>query len=200
MYKYRLVEQEDKGEESGNGEKLTYDIVLTPLACTVQDAEAALEKVDNYGAYISNIRNSKTDIEKAVVDHFGPNQPFAKKKLEKERGKPFPLKTKAAVDAFIKTVSSKPNLLRWKIIGDTLVFPAIGNPTKKMTEKIINTVMNNAGLKYDLENKEANTLTESIDMNLASRVYDALACECEMIKDHFPTKSTFHNYLNNKMK
>jgi len=157
-YKYRLVEQEEGGAEetpSGGKEKIIYDLVLTPLGSTVQDAVAALEKIDNYGAYVSNVRNTKADIEKAVINHFGPNQPFAKKKLEKERGKPFPPKTKAAIDAFIRTLSTKPTLLKWKVVGDTLIFPPSGNPTKKVTEKIIDTVMSNAGLDYDLESKES---------------------------------------------
>jgi len=156
-FKYRLVEQEEGGEEtsSSNKEKVVYDLVLTPLASSVQDAVSALEKIDNYGAYVSNVRNTKSDIEKAVIDHFGPNQPFSKKKLEKERGKPFPPKTKMAIDAFIKTLSTKPSLLRWKVVGDTLIFPSAGNPTKKVTEKIIDSVMNNAGLDYNLENKES---------------------------------------------
>lgn len=156
-YKYRLVEQEEGDEEtsSGNKEKIVYDLVLTPLASSVQDAVSALEKINNYGAYVSNIRNTKSDIEKAVIDHFGPNQPFAKKKAEKERGKPFPPKTKDAIDNFIKTLSTKPSVLKWKVVGDTLVFPSVGNPTKKVTEKIISTVMDNARLDYDLENKES---------------------------------------------
>ena len=156
-YKYRLVEQEEGDEETplSNKEKVVYDLVLTPLASSVQDAVSALEKINNYGAYVSNIRNTKSDIEQAVIDHFGPNQPFAKKKAEKEKGKPFPVKTKAAIDNFIKTLSTKPSILKWKIVDDTLVFPSAGNPTKKVTEKIINTVMDNAGLNYDLENKES---------------------------------------------
>lgn len=158
-FKYRLVEQEEGGEEtsSSNKEKIVYDLVLTPLGSTVQDAVAALEKIDNYGAYVSNVRNTKADIEKAVINHFGPTPlpPKLKQKLEKERGKPFPPKTKAAIDAFIRTLSTKPTLLRWKVVGDTLIFPSAGNPTKKVTEKIIDTVMANAGLDYDLESKES---------------------------------------------
>lgn len=155
-YKYKLVEQEgDEETSSSNKENIIYDLVLTPLGSTVQDAVAALEKIDNYGTYVSNIRNTKADIEKAVIDHFGPSQPFAKKKAEKERGKPFPVKTKAAIDAFIKNLSSKPSLLKWKVVGDTLVFPPAGNPTKKVTEKIISIVMDNAGVDYNLENEES---------------------------------------------
>jgi len=157
-FKYKLVENEETGgeETSPSGkEKVIYDLVLTPAVVSVDEVVNALNDINNYGPYVANIRNTKSDIEKAVEDHFGPNQRFTKAKLEKERGKPFPVKTKAALDAFIKTLTTKPNLLRWKVEGDTLVFPAKNNPTKKVTDNIIKTVMNNAGIDYDLENKEA---------------------------------------------
>jgi hypothetical protein len=161
-YKYRLVEQEEIGDEENQGgrEKKKYDLILTPLGSTAQDVVNALEKIDNYGVYIPNIRNNKAEVEKAVIDHFGPNQPFIKKKLEKERGKPFPPKTKLSIEAFIKTLSPKPNLLRWKIKDYTLLFPNAGNPSRKVTEKIIDTVMNNAGLDYDLESIESSDISE----------------------------------------
>jgi hypothetical protein len=164
-FKYRLVEQEEGDEETSSRgkEKTIYDFILTPLgANTIEKSINAFEKTSNYGTYVSNLRNTKSDVEKAVIDHFGPSQPFLKKKAEKERGKPFPVKTKAAVDTFIKTLSSKPSLLKWKVIGDTLVFPAAGNPTKKMTEKIIDIVMDNAGLLYDLESKESTNESKKI--------------------------------------
>lgn len=177
-YKYRLVEQEEGGGEeiSPGDKKVTYDLVLTPLGNTVENTVAAFEKINNYGAYVSNIRNTKADIEKAVIDHFGPSQPFAKKKAEKERGKPFPPKTKDAIDNFIKTLSTKPNILKWKVVGDTLVFPTSGNPTKKTTEKIIDTVMANARLDYDLENKESvSESKKNIKENLlANRITQAI--------------------------
>ena len=157
-YKYKLKEQEETGAEepsSGNKEKIVYDLVLTPLAADIKDVVAALEDVENYGSYVSNIRNTKSDIERAVEDYFGPNQRFTKAKLEKERGKPFPPKTKKAIDDFIKTLKPKPKLLRYEVVDDTLVFPAKFNPTKKVTEKIIDTVMGNVGIKYSLDSKEA---------------------------------------------
>jgi len=163
-YKYKLKEQEEtSGEETpvgggGSQEKIVYDLVLSPLSGTIGDVIAALENINNYGSYVSNIRNTKADVERAVEDYFGPNQRFAKAKLEKERGKPFPVKTKKAIDDFIKTLSAKPKLLRYEVVDDTLVFPAKFNPTKKVTEKIIATVMGNAGIKYNLDNKE--TLSE----------------------------------------
>lgn len=156
-FKYKLKEQDTGGEESPTRSKedIVYDLVLTPLAASVEDAIVALENVDNYGKYVSNIRNTKADIEKAVEDHFGPNQRFTKAKLEKERGKPFPPKTKKAIDDFIRTLQPKPRLLRYEVVGDTIIFPAKFNPTKKATENIIDTVMTTAGIKYSLSEKEA---------------------------------------------
>ena len=67
----------------------------------------------------------------------------------------FHVKTKPAIDAYIKSLSGKPSLLKWEVVSDTLLFPSAGNPTKKMTEKIISTVMLNAGIAYELVSKEA---------------------------------------------
>ena len=158
--KYKLVEQDEPqggGDETSinSKEKIVYDLVLTPQIVSTDEVVKAFETVNNYGPYISNLRNTKADVEKAVVDHFGPSQPFAKKKLEKERGKPFPPKTKQAVDDFIKSLTSKPSLLKWSIEGNSLVFPAKRNPTKQVTKNIIDTVMKKANIDYSLEEKEA---------------------------------------------
>lgn len=162
-YKYRLVEQEVDGDNAR--QQVSYDLILTPKIVSVEEVIKALENIDNYGAYVSNLRNSAADVNKAIEAHFGPNQPFTKKKLEKERGKPFPPKTKQAIDDFIKTLTSKPNLLNWVVKDDGLLFPSSKNPTKKVTQNIISTVMNKAGIDYDLIDKETvgeNSLREMI--------------------------------------
>lgn len=148
---YRLVEDENDMPSSG---KTRFDVSIEPLDATVEDAVAALEDIENYGIYAANIRNAKGDIEKAVIDHFGPNSPATKKRLEKERGEPFPAKTRAAMDDFIKTLKAKPNLLKWVVVGDTLVFPLKNNPYKKVIEKIVDTVMTNANIRYHLTDVE----------------------------------------------
>jgi len=161
----KLREQEEEtsgGEEitgGSNKEKIDVELVLTPKFVSVEEVVKALNDVNNYGAYVSNLRNSKREIDKAVENHFGPSQPWTKKAKEKERGKPFPPKTKVAVDTFIKTLTSKPNLLVWEVKGDSLVFPPKRNPTKKVTTSIIDTVMNNANIEFHLEEKE--TINES---------------------------------------
>ena len=162
-FKYKLVEQDEPqgGTEEippgggGAKEKIVYDLILTPQIVTIDEVVKAFETIDNYGPYVSNLRNTKADVEKAVVNHFGPNQPFSKKKLEKERGKPFPPKTKQAVDAFIRSLTSKPSLLKWNVEGESLVFSAKRNPTKQVTKNIISTVMEKANIDYSLEEKEA---------------------------------------------
>ena len=90
-YKYRLVENEEPttpdGEETGGSSKenVEYELVLTPLAISADEVVKALEDVNNYGAYTSNLRNTKTNVEKAVETYFGPSQRFEKIKKEKER-------------------------------------------------------------------------------------------------------------------
>jgi hypothetical protein len=162
-YKYKLTEQEMDGDNAR--QQTSYDLVLTPTTLSTEEVIKALENIDNYGAYVSNLRNSTMDVNKAIEAHFGPSQPFTKKKLEKERGKPFPIKTKQAVDSFIKTLTSKPNLLNWIVKDTELIFPNSKNPTKKVTQNIIDTVMNNAGIEYNLTDKETideNSLKELI--------------------------------------
>ena len=157
--KYKLKEQDEPqgGEEEnipgggGTKEKIVYDLILTPQIISIDEVVKAFETINNYGPYISNLRNTKADVEKAVVDHFGPNQPFVKKKLEKERGKPFPPKTKQAIDTFIRSLTSKPSLLKWSVEGNSLVFSEKYNPTKQVTKNIISTVMKKDNINYSLE-------------------------------------------------
>jgi len=161
MKKYSLLqlvemEMDDDGKFSVG--KVSYDLVLTPKDASVDDVISALENIDNYGRYASNIRNTATNkatINKAIEDYFGPNIPAKKKQLEKQRGVPFPPKTKQAIDDFVKQFSSKPQLLTYNTRGNSLVFPQNQNPTKDLTKKIINTVLTNVNIDYKLTEKEA---------------------------------------------
>jgi hypothetical protein len=207
-YKYRLVENEEPttpdGEETGGGsrENVEYELVLTPLAVSADEVIKALENIDNYGAYVSNLRNTKSNVEKAVEDHFGPSQRFEKIKKEKERGKPFPVKTKQAIDDFIRTLTSKPNLLKWNVVKDTLVFPTKSNPTEKVTKNIIKTVMDKAGIDYDLESKEVtneSNINETIDFGLTGKIYDVLVKEVPEVGKKY-TKSAFSSLLDKNIK
>lgn len=207
-YKYRLVENEEPttpdGEETGGGsrENVEYELVLTPLAVSADEIIKALEDINNYGAYVSNLRNTKSNVEKAVEDHFGPSQRFEKIKKEKERGKPFPVKTKQAIDNFIRTLTSKPNLLKWNVVKDTLVFPTKSNPTEKVTKNIIKTVMDKAGIDYDLESKEVtneSNINETIDFGLTGKIYDVLVKEVPEVGKKY-TKSAFSSLLDKNIK
>ena len=207
-YKYRLVENEEPttpdGEETGGSSKenVEYELVLTPLAVSADEIIKALEDINNYGAYVSNLRNTKSNVEKAVEDHFGPSQRFEKIKKEKERGKPFPVKTKQAIDNFIRTLTSKPNLLKWNVVKDTLVFPTKSNPTEKVTKNIIKTVMDKAGIDYDLESKEVtneSNINETIDFGLTGKIYDVLVKEVPEVGKKY-TKSAFSSLLDKNIK
>jgi hypothetical protein len=154
---YRLRENE---EDAQSRLALDFDIILTPKT-SVEDAVKALEDIDNYGAYISNMRN-KASIEKAIEMHFGNMDdegkkisPAKKASIEKQRGEKFPVKTKQAIDDLVKSLTSKPNLLNYTVKDNTLVFPKGKNPSKDVTKKIIKTVMNNADIAFSVKEKES---------------------------------------------
>ncbi len=144
-------------EEQGPGSWIAADkdIVVIPLEpSTVKDAIAALENKDNYGIYLSNIRTSKVT-PKDMEEFFGPSSPRAKQAIEKQTGVKFPIKTKAAIDDFIKNRAGKPNLVYYDIVGDTLVFPSSKNTSKGRTQSIVATVLDNGGIRYTIKQKES---------------------------------------------
>ena len=144
-------------EEQGPGSWIAADkdIVLTPEApSTVEDAVKALENKDNYGIYLSNIRTGKLT-PKDMEEFFGPSSPRAKQKIEKDTGIMFPIKTKTAIDDFIKSRAGKPNLVQYEVVDDTLIFPNSKNNSKGRTQSIVSTVMKNAGVRYTIKQKES---------------------------------------------
>ena len=152
-YKYKLREEEAEATPS-NREQVNYDIVVTPNSVSVEDTVKALETLDNYGMYVSNMRN-KSSIQKAIDDHFGPVIPAKRKKMERDQGFSFPVKTKTSIDDFVKSLTSKPTLLKYKVKDNTIVFPKSGNPAKDLTKKIIDVVMKSAKIDYSVTDKEA---------------------------------------------
>lgn len=144
-------------EEQGPGSWIAADkdIVLIPQGrSTVEDAVKALEDKGNYGIYLSNIRTGKVT-PKDMEEFFGPSSPRAKQAIEKQTGVKFPIKTKAAIDDFIKNRAGKPNLVYYDIVDDTLVFPSTKNTSKGRTQSIVATVMDNAGINYTIKQKES---------------------------------------------
>jgi len=166
--KYKLRENE---EDSQSRLALDYDIILTPKS-DIEKAVEALENLDNYGSYVSNMRN-KSNIEKAIEDYFGPSVPVKKKALEKKLGKTFPVKTKQAIDDLVKSLTSKPNLLKYTVKDDSIVFPKETNPAKDVTKKIIKTVMDNAGIDFSVKEKESvseDAITDKIKSSFMHQV------------------------------
>jgi hypothetical protein len=152
MSKYSLVKLMEN-EEDGNFSvgKATYNLVVTPTDKSTNDVIAALDNIDNYGIYASNIRNTainKVTINKAVEDHFGT--PIQRRSDKTGKLPPY---NKPALDAFIKQFTSKPQLLKPKIEGNTVVFYQKDNPTKDLTKKILQVVLNNAEIEYKLSEK-----------------------------------------------
>ena len=167
-YRYKLREEEAETTPS-NREQVNYDIVVTPNSVSVEDTVKALETLDNYGMYVSNMRN-KSSIQKAIEDHFGPIIPAKRKKIEKDQGFSFPIKTKTSIDDFVKSHTSKPTLLKYKVKDDTIIFPKLGNPAKDLTKKIIDVVMKNAKVDYSIVDKEA--VDESVNkLDQEAKVY-----------------------------
>ena len=153
----KFIKEDDDERPSGHFAN-TYNIVVVPAGATAEEAAKAFEDINNYGIYATNMRSSK--VTQADIDaYFGPSHRPTKMKMEKERGEPFPIRTKQAMDDFIKARAGKPNLVKFEIQGKTLVFPADKNPTKDATVKIIKTVLDSAGIAYRLQEKE--TFTEA---------------------------------------
>lgn len=151
----KFIKEEDEEKPSG-WFAADYDIVVEPMGVSAQDAAQAFEDKNNYGMYTANMRSKK--VTQADIDaHFGPTHRATKMKLEKERGEPFPLRTKTAIDDFIKSKIEKPNLVKYEIKGDLLVFPKEKNPSKDATVKIIKTVLDSAGIKHKVKEKESFT-------------------------------------------
>lgn len=235
--KLKLKEQEDNetpttpdSEETsspGSGgfrEKINYDLRLTSLGEPISKVVAAFEEPKNYGIYLSNLRNYDTRLRDAMEKYFGPSIPAKKRAAEKLRGKPFPPKSKPAIDHFIKKYNerygSNMNLLNFEILsGDALTFPFDKNPQKELTRKIIKTVMDNAGIKYELDSIERveesvknklnkivkeilkNPIKENISLSpdLAFKIYDILKSQFPEIGKEY-TKSAFYYFLNDNIK
>lgn len=146
---------EDEEQGPGSWIAADKDIVVAPEGgATVEDLIKALEDKNNYGIYLSNIRTGKVT-PKDMEEFFGPSSPRGKAAIEKRTGVKFPIKTKAAIDDFIKSRAGKPNLVNYDVVGDTLVFPNSKNTSKGRTSSIVTTVLDNAGVRYSIKQKES---------------------------------------------
>lgn len=152
----KLRENESEDGSVVNRLATNYAVVLTPTDADVTKTEAALNNIDYYGMYVSNLRNTKINMQSALEKEFGPSIPSKKKALEKINKKPFPPKTKQAIDDFIKAQNPGINLLKWIVKGDEIIFPKDGNPAKEVIKNIVKVVMGNAKINYKISEKEIN--------------------------------------------
>lgn len=151
----KFLKEEDEEKPSGWFAP-DYNIEVIPMGASAEEAAAAFEDAKNYGIYTTNIRSQKVT-QKDIDDYFGPTHRATKIKMEKERGKPFPVKTGDAMKAFVASKAGKPNLVTFEITGDTLLFPKEKNPSKDSTVKIIKTVLDSAGITHKIKEKESYT-------------------------------------------
>jgi hypothetical protein len=133
--------------------QIRYNYSLSPENKDLNSAIAALSNIDNYGIYIANMINQYS-LNSVIENHFGPVSPAKKKQLEKFRGELFPIKTKKSIDDLIRSIKLTPNLLYYEIKNDEIIFDSEKNPSKQLTERIIKTIMNNAGIEYSLKRVE----------------------------------------------
>lgn len=179
MRNYLRENDDSSTPESGiSSERAKYDLILMPENVSYIEALKALDNIDNYGIYAANLKNVSAGLSQALEDYFGPSIPVRKRSAEKLRGKPFPPKTKAAIDAFTKEWienygGNKVRLLVYKVgPGKTIVFPYDKNPAKEVTRKMIDTVMKNAGIEY--RTTEAEHIDEATRIRVSKLIKEVL--------------------------
>lgn len=75
--------------------------------------------------------------------------------LKSNNGHFYPKNSNTEMQDYIKSLISKPTLLKYKVKDDTIIFPKSGNPAKDLTKKMIDVVMKNAKIDYAVADKEA---------------------------------------------
>jgi hypothetical protein len=145
---------ENEEEKTGDYLLMDKEYTVIPVDATAQEAKEAFDDKDNYGIYISKMRSAKVT-DKDLEAYFGPRSPRLKAAKERERGEPFPVRTPASIQDFIKSRVTKPNLVTPVIEGDILVFPRDKNPVRGETLSIVKTVLDNAGIKYKVKERTA---------------------------------------------
>ena len=161
--------------ESSQDVRMEKDLRVTPKkGFTKQNLIDALNKIENYKEYTTNLRSVDPFLNKALEVYYGNMDdkgtkifPAAKTNLEKKRGEKFPVKTLPNMLAFIKdyygtssSTKDEVNILKYKETSDSLIFPKDGNPSRKTIENILKTVLGSAQVKYSTE--EVSSVDESI--------------------------------------
>lgn len=139
-------------EDKENFSKLIIprSLLLQPKNKTLDETICELNNPNNYGRYISNMRNN-ININKHIESNFGPVNPKKKKSIEEKLGIKFPPKTKENIDNLIKQFTTSPNILSFRKEKNGIMFDNDKNPTKLNTRRIIEIVMNNSNIEYSLK-------------------------------------------------
>ena len=150
---------ENDGEEDGRSGRaiVKSDIVIIPKGkSTITDLVTALEDSDNYGIYLSNLRNVNKFIQDEFTKHFGTP-------AQRRTGK-FPIytsdsamnwlkdlfKDETKIDAKTKKVILS-KILNYNINGDKIVItPTKENPKAAIKSKL-DTILGNAGVNYSIQ-------------------------------------------------
>jgi len=158
MSKYSLVKLMENEEDGRSGRAIVKsDIIVTPKGeSTLENIITALENSDNYGIYLSNLRNVNKFIQDEFTKHFGtPTQ--------RRTGK-FPIYTKDSEMAFLKDLfkdETKINtqtrkvilskILNYNIKDDKIIItPTKENPKASIKSKL-DTILGNAGVDFSIK-------------------------------------------------
>ena len=155
MSKYSLVKLMENEEDGRSGRVIIKsDITITPKGeNTLEDIISALENSDNYGIYLSNLRNINKFIQDEFTKHFGTP-------AQRRTGR-FPIYTKDSEMAFLKDLfkdETKINaqtrkvilskILNYNIKDDKIIItPTKENPKAAIKSKL-DTILGNAGVDF----------------------------------------------------
>jgi hypothetical protein len=158
MSKYSLVKLMENEEDGRSGRAIVKsDIIVTPKGeNTLENIITALENSDNYGIYLSNLRNVNKFIQDEFTKHFGTP-------AQRRTGK-FPIYTKDSEMAFLKDLfkdETKINtqtrkvilskILNYNIKDDKIIItPTKENPKASIKSKL-DTILGNAGVDFSIK-------------------------------------------------
>ena len=158
MSKYSLVKLMENEEDGRSGRAIIKsDITIVPKGeNTLEDIISALENSDNYGIYLSNLRNINKFIQDEFTKHFGTP-------AQRRTGR-FPIYTKDSEMAFLKDLfkdETKINAQTRKVIlskilnynikdNKVTVTPTKENPKAAIKSKL-DTILGNAGINFSIQ-------------------------------------------------
>ena len=148
-----------ENEEGGRSGRaiVKSDIIVTPKGeSTLENIITALEDSDNYGMYLSNLRNINKFIQDEFTKHFGTP-------AQRRTGK-FPIYTKDSEMAFLKDLfkdETKINTQTRKVIlskilnynikdNKVVITPTKENPKAAIKSKL-DTILGNAGVDFSIK-------------------------------------------------